>query len=66
MIHAITTVLVSMLFGWLLKKLNSDYSYCFLFGTIMTGLGIACLVKIYFDFLKLGGDNAYQAPDPGE
>jgi hypothetical protein len=32
----------------------------------MTGLGIACLVKIYFDFLKLGGDKAYQAPDPGE
>ena len=66
MIHAITTVLVSMLFGWLLLKLNSDYRYCFLFGTVMTGLGIACLVKIYFDFLKLGGDKAYQAPDPGE
>ena len=29
-------------------------------------LGIACLVKIYFEFLKLGGDKAYQAPDPGE
>ena len=57
-------VLLSALLGKLLVLLGSDYRYLFLFGTVTTALGACCLWVVYRHFLRLGGDRAYQAPDP--
>ena len=64
MSSAIATVLLSALLGKLLVLLGSDYRYLFLFGTVTTALGACCLWVVYRHFLRLGGDRAYQAPDP--
>jgi len=64
MIAAITNVIMGPLLGRLLDVLGRNYRYTFLFGMIATGLAVLLLLRVYFCFLKYGGDGDYAPPDP--
>ena len=51
--------------GWLLKRLDGDYRFVYLFGAVTTLLGAAGLIAIWIATRKYGGLDNYQAPDPG-
>ena len=57
---------VTMLAGPIVGKIIdiSDYRYVFLLGGFFSAITIYLLIKVYRNFLRYGGDNAYHAPIP--
>ncbi|MBQ4107620.1 MAG: MFS transporter [Lentisphaeria bacterium] len=64
MILAIANVLLGPLFGYILDCTGKNYRIVFLFGIIMTLTGIGLLLLVYRRFIQLGGDKAYNPPNP--
>ena len=66
MILALTNTALAVVFGAIIDALGGDYVCVFWFGTLMTVISIGTMLHVYRDFLRLGGDSDYAAPDPGE
>ena len=64
MIFGLANAVVGPCLGWCVDLLGRNYRSTFLFGMIVAGAGLLLLAKVYFDFLKFGGDRNYAPPDP--
>jgi MFS family permease len=66
---AICTSLANMVFvpafGRFLDVIGNDYSYSFLFGSLLALLALFILTRLYLRFYQLGGPTGYIAPQPG-
>ncbi|MBO5959515.1 MAG: MFS transporter [Lentisphaeria bacterium] len=66
MILALANTCLAMVFGAIIDALGGNYICVFWFGALMTLISVLTMLWVFRDFLRLGGDAAYTAPDPGD
>ena len=57
---------LAVVFGAIIDALGGNYICVFWFGALTTVTAVVILLRVYRDYLRLGGDTSYAAPDPGE
>ncbi len=61
---AIGSMIAGPVIGMAIDCLDHDYRWLFLFGGAITLTAFLLLIKVYRDYLRFGGDKAYEPPMP--
>ena len=62
-LQSLSWVIVTPVIGKILDLIGHQYHYTLFAGGIFSIFGVLILLKVHREFLKLGGDANYKAPD---